>query len=921
MVVTIGENGTVIIANYYAKLSSERVDTFFALNDSGASTQYSIKGNDTDVNVVIDPTQNKYKGNNENEVIDASNNIVGVKEINILDNIAFHINYITLYIFNFSIIINLYTQIKSHKFNFYNFKYSKISLKIKGIGTNNILGNDPVFGFNGMSYIKEIYINGNKQDSISKSYYFNQTYNFVELIFDDNIDNCEFLFFNCINIIEIDLSNFDSSQVTSMYDMFAICSSLTSLNLSNFNTSKVTTMNSMFACCSSLISLDLTNFDTSNVIDMTRLFWECYSLTSLDLSNFNTSKVNHMPSMFDSCTHLEYINLNNFDESNLLNYDQMLSNIPENVVLCISENITEKKFFQEIVNIKCHIIDCSNNWESKRKKIISNNNECIDNCDNDSQYKYENNGKCYDNCENGFLYDENNNKINKCKCKLDKCLLCSEIAVKNDLCTICNINYYPKENDPLNLGKYINCYNQPEEGYYLDNYYKLYKKCYHTCKSCNTGGNNLNHNCIECNENLPFIIIKNKNFNCYENCSYYYYFDEENNFHCTLNYSCPKEYPKLLENNTECFKYDNEDLINILLSDNERNLTKYYDNILNGIEKIFISDNYDTTNLDNGKDKIIETEKLIITFTTIQNQKNNINNNITKIDLGECEIKLRKFYNISINESLYIKKIDVNQDEMKTLKVEYDVYAKLFGNNLVKLNLSVCGKSKISISIPMIINGHLDKFNSSSGYYNDICYTTTSEDGTDILLKDRQKEFIERDYVVCQEDCDFSEYDYETFVAKCVCEAKESDESYADMNINQAKILDNFKNIKNLINFNFLICYKKLLCKKGILNNVGCYIILLIILFHIITIFVFSMKQFSILKNKIKKIVSLKEKEKDISNKITKKYQYNNKKNFLNNNSNKRLAKNKNIGRMSTINKNSSTKISKIKKIIIKKII
>ena len=68
----------------------------------------------------------------------------------------------------------------------------------------------------------------------------------------------------------------------------------------------------------------------------------------------------------------------------------------------------------------------------------------------------------------------------------------------------------------------------------------------------------------------------------------------------------------------------------------------------------------------------------------------------------------------------------------------------------------------------MIINEHLDKFNSSSGYYNDICYTTTSEDGTDILLKDRQKEFIEKDYVVCQEDCDFSQYDYETFVAKCV---------------------------------------------------------------------------------------------------------------------------------------------------------
>ena len=215
---------------------------------------------------------------------------------------------------------------------------------------------------------------------------------------------------------------------------------------------------------------------------------------------------------------------------------------------------------------------------------------------------------------------------------------------------------------------------------------------------------------------------------------------------------------------------------------------------------------------------------------------------------------------------------------MKTLKVEHDFYAKLLGKNLIKLNLTVCKQSKIIISLPIVINENIDKLNIISGYYNNICYTTKSEDGTDIILKDRQKEFIDKDRIVCQEDCDFSEYDYNTLVAKCSCNAKESAQSYAEMSINKEKLLDKFKNIKNKVNFNFLICYKKLFCKKGVLNNVGCYIILLIILFHIITIFVFSMKQFSILKNKIKKIVSLKEKEKDISYKITKKFQFNNKK-------------------------------------------
>ena len=77
---------------------------------------------------------------------------------------------------------------------------------------------------------------------------------------------------------------------------------------------------------------------------------------------------------------------------------------------------------------------------------------------------------------------------------------------------------------------------------------------------------------------------------------------------------------------------------------------------------------------------------------------------------------------------------------MKTLKVEYDVYAKLSGNNLINLNLTVCENNEISLIIPIEINDHIDKFNSSSRYYDDICYTTTSEDGADILLKDRQRE-------------------------------------------------------------------------------------------------------------------------------------------------------------------------------------
>ena len=61
-----------------------------------------------------------------------------------------------------------------------------------------------------------------------------------------------YLFANLTEAESIDLSNFNTSNVTNMRDMFYNCSSLTTLDLSNFDTSKVTNMSYMFYGCSSL---------------------------------------------------------------------------------------------------------------------------------------------------------------------------------------------------------------------------------------------------------------------------------------------------------------------------------------------------------------------------------------------------------------------------------------------------------------------------------------------------------------------------------------------------------------------------------------------------------------------------------------------------------------------------------------------
>ena len=90
-----------------------------------------------------------------------------------------------------------------------------------------------------------------------------------------NADSSRMFFLKWDNkdLLEIDVSNFDTSKVTDMSRMFYDLRNITSLDLSNFDTSKVTTMNRMFSGMSNLTSLDLSNFDTSKVTTMYSMFY------------------------------------------------------------------------------------------------------------------------------------------------------------------------------------------------------------------------------------------------------------------------------------------------------------------------------------------------------------------------------------------------------------------------------------------------------------------------------------------------------------------------------------------------------------------------------------------------------------------------------------------------------------------------
>ena len=93
-----------------------------------------------------------------------------------------------------------------------------------------------------------------------------------------------------------------------MSAMFQMCEELEYLDVSCFNTSNVTDMDFMFNICYKLKSIKgLDKFNTNKVTKMNQMFQECKELEYLDLSIFDTSKVNSMRIMFYNCHKLKEI--------------------------------------------------------------------------------------------------------------------------------------------------------------------------------------------------------------------------------------------------------------------------------------------------------------------------------------------------------------------------------------------------------------------------------------------------------------------------------------------------------------------------------------------------------------------------------------------------------------------------------------
>ena len=522
---------------------------------------------------------------------------------------------------------------------------NEITIKIRGGGTQNILYS------NYHNLPTEIFVNRQNisLESENKISNLNEGDNVIIMKWDYKIVDCGDMFNSLSNLIEVDLSNFDTSELTRINGMFYECTNLTSVNLANLYTPKLEDMGMVFYYYQSLLFVDLSSLDTTSVINMGSMFFNCISLKSINFgSNFKTSNVSSFSFTFYSCISLESIDLSSFDTSSVTSMYNMFAECTSLTSIDLSNFRTNSikfapQMFEGCSNLK--YLDISNFNTSNVIQMYS----FFKNCTNLEYIKLNNfvEGndivitEMFEGVPDNITYCTNNiGNMPKIKGELD---------IKN--CTIndCSDDWNTKTKKSIE-DKNICVYDCSEDDTYIHQYKN---KCYNNCPE-GTILSSDNKKCIVvCPENLPF----EKNEECFAECTSQDFFNQL----CIIN------------NNTI---QSNEKMVDII----ENSIKDESFNLL--LEEI----------VNNGNDLMIKDINEILQITTSRNQINKVyNNNESIIDLGECENLLKEQIGLNDDEALIIFKVDYFLNDLLIPIIEYEIYNP---KTKEKIDLNKCSETR-----------------------------------------------------------------------------------------------------------------------------------------------------------------------------------------------------------------------------------
>ena len=208
---------------------------------------------------------------------------------------------------------------------------------------------------------------------------------------------------------------------------------------------------------------------------------------------------------------------------------------------------------------------------------------------------------------------------------------------------------------------------------------------------------------------------------------------------------------------------------------------------------------------------------------------------------------------------LIIIKIDYYSKDTKIPIIGYEIYHPVTKE---KLDLSCCKDIFIQLNIPVNIDEeNLFKYDPNSEYYTDNCFSYTTDDGTDILLSDRKKEYGDNNMSLCENNCNYNGYNPDDKQSICDCHVKNKIDLVSEIVNNTQKLSNSFSSEEGSSGGSNIItmkCTKVLFTKDGLKNNISSYVLSVSMVYYLLSILLFIKCGYRLLVNDINDIISSK---------------------------------------------------------------
>ena len=241
----------------------------------------------------------------------------------------------------------------------------------------------------------------------------------------------------------------------------------------------------------------------------------------------------------------------------------------------------------------------------------------------------------------------------------------------------------------------------------------------------------------------------------------------------------------------------------------------------------------------------------------------------SNIDLGECERLIKQAYEIDQNLSLIFFKFEHIASSGKDRDIQYEIYNPI---TYEQLNLSIClnQNKKLKISIPIelseelikllknIIDQGYDPLNLNDKFYREICTPYNSENGTDVLLDDREEYIystIESE-MSCPSGCQRSSYSLDDKYITCECDSNDIGIVPLDIHhLSGKNVLNSVLSTLKNSNYKVMRCYNLVFNFKIFCRNYGSIITLIFFIIYVVFMIYFILKDITPIKVSISKLV------------------------------------------------------------------